>query len=195
VTDVIKADAKKTIGNEPVEKAPEINVALLRGVLEYIKAHPQTWQQESWFWVVNPDGKFTPHVQTVTVEEVNSCETAFCFAGHAAIIEGFPMPPHDNYKPWERFVSDTSHGVVGWGEYEGKAGYVEGVDAYAAKVLGLDYDVAEELFSAGNTLEDLEKMVEYLEECAKTGEVPDWYTLSEIRGEEEYDDYSYEDED
>ena len=45
-----------------------MNVENFKRVLDHIKAHPETWNQEKWH-----------------------CGTAHCFAGHAQIMSGHPI--------------------------------------------------------------------------------------------------------
>lgn len=165
VKTVIRPDAKPDIGTTPAVVEDKVNIELLLKTLEYIKAHPQTWKQEAWFWHrSNASGEVIPHLVEIDMEEVNSCGSAMCFAGHAALIEGFPAPPKSNTLPWER-------------EVDGEP-YPEAVDSFAAKRLGLPYEVAEELFDSQNTLEVLEAMVQKIVDS--NGNVY-WADLADIR--------------
>jgi hypothetical protein len=161
---IVKPDAKPPVGTTPTVEEETVNVKLLQDVLNYIKAHPQSWRQTDWYMVLDwQKREIVPHLVEVEYSEVNSCGTAMCFAGHAALMEGFPAPPKTG--PWVRDVDGKA-----WGE---------GVDEFARKRLGLSYDVAEELFDGDNTIEVLEKMVEEIIEN------PDvhFYTLVDIRDE------------
>lgn len=121
------------------------NVELLRETLQYIKNNPQSWRQDVWFTHIDPEtGRRVESVIEVEVEEVNSCNTAFCFAGHAALKSGFPAPPKESYSQWTA-------------EIDGKTVHV---DTYAASKLGITYDQADVLFSGENSLEDIETIVE-----------------------------------
>lgn len=137
------------VGNAPVEKHEGINIALLQEIMTFIKDHPTTWYQESWFRVVDRKTgmeAYVPEVEEVT--EVNSCGTSFCFAGHVALAQGFPAPPKLNHIAWERPVDGS------W--------YNESVEEFAQKVLGLTSGQADALFDSENTMEDLERMVQTL---------------------------------
>ena len=121
------------------------NVELLRETMQYIKNNPQSWRQDVWFTHLDPEtGRRTHELVEVEVEEVNSCKTAFCFAGHAALKSGFPSPPKDSYTNWIAEIN----GENVW------------VDAYAARQLGITYDQAEVLFAGENSMEELEVLVE-----------------------------------
>lgn len=142
---IVKPDAKPPVGTTPTVEEEQVNVKLLKDVLNYIKTHPQSWRQDDWYMVIDWEKReVVPHLVEIEYTEVNSCGTAMCFAGHAALMEGFPAPPKGG--PWVRPVDGED--------------YPEGVDQFARKRLGLDYDVAEELFDGTNTLEVLEKMIE-----------------------------------
>lgn len=156
--------------NEVTVEHEGINYELLDAIMDYIKNHPQTWMQESWFKMIDLEtGKVRYESQIQEVEEINSCGAAFCFAGHVALAEGFPAPPKDNYSSWERIVNPEST------EY-----YYESVDEFATKRLGLNYDQADALFSADNSMETLEKMVKAL------------HLAPNVDGETLYDLYAYD---
>ena len=120
------------------------NIELLDKVLDYIKTHPQEWRQSSWYAILNPDGTLLDG--DIVVDE--PCGTAFCFAGHAAMMTGFPKPPTYNGAIWT--------GVVDGREYF--------VDTWAARVLDLTPDQADILFESRNTLEELETIVNAIKE-------------------------------
>lgn len=133
----------------------EINFTLLGEILEYIKNHPLTWEQEAWFRIVDLNtGHIRYESEVQNVQEINSCGAAFCFAGHVALAEGFPAPPKDNNHNWERKIFKKDDRET-WTEYEG-------VDDFARKRLGLTYDQAGVLFGSGNSIEDLEVIIEAL---------------------------------
>lgn len=161
---IVKPDAKPPVGTTPTVEEEQVNVKLLKDVLNYIKTHPQSWRQEDWYMVIDWEKReVVPHLVEIEYTEVNSCGTAMCFAGHAALMEGFPAPPKTGN--WTRRVDGED--------------YPEGVDQFARKRLGLDYDVAEELFDGSNTLEVLEKMIEEI----IADPTVEYYVLSDIREE------------
>lgn len=128
-----------------------INVKLLREVLQYIETHPQKWNQQAWFKVgQRSNGEPIFNKVTLQFEEVNSCNTSMCFAGHAALMSGFDAPPKNDYLMWR-----------GWGPGLRKAETMD-VDEYAREVLGLTFEQADVLFQGENTLEDLKEIVENL---------------------------------
>lgn len=148
-----KYRAKKPIGTAPVHEAAKINYNLLDEIMSFIREHPTTWVQDSWYRNVDTEtGRSIIVIRTEEVEDANTCGTSFCFAGHTAIHEGFPYPPKDDRQAWERKVVDE------YGEYE------EDVRDFAIKVLGLDYDQADSLFDADNSMDNLEVMVQALHE-------------------------------
>lgn len=178
------ADAKKNVGRTPTVVEENLNVELLRKTMDYIATHPQVWHQGSWFWIYDSDkDTVIPHQVEITYEEVNSCNTAFCFAGHAALMEGFIAPPSNTYKAWTRQVD-----VKGSDDW-----HYEDVDEFARKRLGLSSDVANELFAAENTIQDLKDMVNLIIE--KNGDVS-YEELDEIRNaNEELEDEDEDSED
>lgn len=123
-----------------------VNVPLLQETLEHIKNNPQSWYQNAWFSWVDSSGEVHTYNHFIKIEEINSCGSAFCFAGHAALKEGFPNPP----KPTE-----VSSVYAPWVNEDG----VEVMD-FARGKLGLSFGQASILFGAGNSLEDLEKIVD-----------------------------------
>ena len=120
------------------------NIELLDKVLDYIKTHPQEWRQSSWYAILTPDGTLLTDDDMVD----EPCGTAFCFAGHAAMMTGFPKPPSHNGDIWT--------GVIDGREYF--------VDSWAERVLDLTDDQADILFQSGNTLDDLETIVNAIKE-------------------------------
>ena len=149
--DLPKYKAKEAVGNKVVPAHKGINYELLDEILSFIKAHPQTWVQDSWYKNVDPETGFSwVSVHTEEVTEENSCGTSFCFAGHTAIHEGFPSPPMNNTYPWTRQVQD------------GEDTYTQEANDFARDLLGLDYDQADALFDSENSLQDLDTMIQVL---------------------------------
>jgi hypothetical protein len=142
---------KEPVGDKPTEVSENLNVELLLRVFEFIKTHPTTWYQSDWFKVVDREtGTAKTYLETFEVEEVNSCGTSFCFAGHVALAEGFPAPPKVNGRYWSRDVNSLD-------------GFdTERVEEFAQKRLGLTYVQSEALFAPDNEMKDLERMVHTL---------------------------------
>lgn len=161
------------------ESGRTLNVDLLKKVLEYIKTHPQQWRQSVWFKWTNEITRHPVTVeQIIDVQEVNSCGSAFCFAGHTALMTGFVAPPKENHRVWA-----DENGVE--------------VDDHARIVLGLTLAQASVLFDPSNTMEDLEIIVDRLIENPKitTRDLVDG--LSYDGGEDEWydeDDEDYDEE-
>lgn len=141
------------VGNKEIPTRNPMNLELLDQTLAFIKAHPLTWDQDSWFRITTVDGDIYYQKEKETVEEQNSCSSSFCFAGHVAISQGFPFPPKDNGQDWERSVLHLDENPEDTYEYR------EGVSEFAEKVLGLTPSQADLLFAGKNTLEDLETIV------------------------------------
>lgn len=103
-----------------------VNVPLLRQTLDYIKTHPQEWDQEVW-------------------RQVRPCGTVACFAGWACALNGDRFNPDD----WDFVITDES-------------GVSFPIEDRAREILGLTIGDADWLFDGGNTLDDLEQIVEEL---------------------------------
>lgn len=100
-----------------------VNVELLRKTMDHIRENSHLWNQRNWY-------------------NANPCGTTMCFAGHAAVLAGFPQPPHDNGKAW---IHNGKH-----------------VCTYAKEVLGISHLQANRLFQGRNDLQDLENLVEHI---------------------------------
>lgn len=122
-----------------------LNVELLQDTMKHIKENPQTWNQNVWFVHLDENGHRAELAVTVEMTEVNSCNTAFCFAGHAALKSGFPAPPQNGLS-W--------YGAVDGEHYE--------ASDYARQKLGISWTQADILFNGQNTMEDLEVLVDAL---------------------------------
>lgn len=158
------------------------NEKLLLETLEYIKTHPQQWDQSVWgIWTDEVTGHPEVIESIVSVEEINSCGSAFCFAGHAALRTGFPPPPKVNNAMW----TDSN------GRF---------VDDHARTVLGLTWGQADVLFSPENSMDNLETLVtaiienpeidqEELEKLVDRYESD--YCCADCEGDGDYDEDSY----
>lgn len=140
------------VGSKPAVYSEGLNVDLLEEIFNFISEHPLTWRQASWYAILDKEtGVWKHDLRVEDVQELNSCGTSFCFAGHVALREGFPNPPLQNNEEWGRMVL---HGVD---DEE-----FELVDEFAAKRLGLDSDQAGALFDGDNDLDDLRFMIDVL---------------------------------
>lgn len=124
----------------------EPNAELAYKVLDYIRAHPEEWDQRTWY-------------------TKNMCGTAACFAGWSVILAGGKivdvatavLNPHyraviDSMPPMD--IEDAANDVLG---------IESGGVPYAARDCGCensDCPIVHNLFGATNTLEDLEEFVE-----------------------------------
>jgi len=111
-----------------------VNVDLLDRTLAQIEAHPETWEQRSY-----------------------RCESGMCFAGWAALLAGGRWAEPEN--SWngclvaeDDDLPEHTHGC----DYGGP-----GVHAHerAQRVLGLHEAIADELFCAGNDIDDIRRIV------------------------------------
>lgn len=153
------------------------NNELLEKTMKYIEENPQTWRQESWYAWIDEDGDLVSESIDVEVTEVNSCGSAFCFAGRAALFEGFPEPPKSNSMSWVMPIGDSPYGVM--------------VDEFARARLGLTWDQASMLFNPSNTMEDLRKMVDAIKDDPDVDE-DDLRKLVSWTDDDEDDDCSCE---
>lgn len=113
------------------------NVPLLRKVLEHIEAHPEEWDQGTW-----------------------RCETAMCFAGHAADIAGAQWVGKGKYLLADPDI-DPPEKIRSTG--------VTTASARAVQVLGITWEQANGLFVGSNTLDDLRRIVgELIEQAGAT---------------------------
>jgi hypothetical protein len=112
-----------------------INFPLLWKVYDHIVAHPDEWMQRQWA------------VKTTT----SSCGTAFCVAGHAAVMTGHTIA-------WDDDLVLTAY-VVAPGTLPDLT-----IENVAKRELGLTSDEADVLFRATNTLEDIHDILMAWEE-------------------------------
>lgn len=121
---------------------PERNVELLRDTMKWIEEHPGEHDQERW---------------------VNACGTAFCYAGHAALLAGATRPDalgfgiHWGINPVTfKSVTDTYTGLLATDNIP--------VDEFAARQLGITFEESEVLFDGDRTTAELRALVDAL--CA-----------------------------
>lgn len=121
------------------------NVPLMRKITDYIKANPQTWYQRLWA-VVIPKGKLVPYYspsRDLVVREsaqANACGTAYCIAGHAAMMSEDPLKFNG-----ETPTSDTVQGYT--------------APERARHELGLSSIEAGRLFSGDNSWGRIKKLM------------------------------------
>lgn len=132
------------------EELPRPNLPLLRKVLDHIDAHPNEWYQSE--WGIRTDS----YPLTFIDGNAPACGTAFCIAGHAAVMSG---------------------ATPVWGE-EGNLSYIRppgggfaDVQEFARKALGLTHDEASSLdglFAAENDRDEIQRHAEAI--AARAGE-------------------------
>lgn len=115
--------------------APTPNLPLLWATLEEIQSHPENWNQG--LWRTNADDGVLP--------EGNTCGTAYCFAGTAAVLAGHVV----NANGFVRYGLGRTH-----------------VSLVAEAELGLDALTADELFDGTNDLDDIQRVVKEITERA-----------------------------
>ena len=115
--------------------APTPNAELAWRVLDHIDAHPETWDQSWWFIVTD-------------------CGTTGCFAGWTCVLSG---DTPDTPGPIGALAIGEGSSMV---ELAQQGGYRHAADR-AAELLGFGANDAraDELFGAGNTREDLGRLV------------------------------------
>lgn len=159
------------VGTKPLERKDHIDYKLLDEMIDFIDKHPTTWRQGSWFQTVDTKTGAEKYVVKIeTVEELNSCGSSFCLAGHVALRTGFPAPPLKNTQEWERKVDGQS--------------WTESVAVFAAKQLGVTDSQAEALFAGENKLIDIKRMAILLKIDPTVSE----YQLAEVRNDFGWDD-------
>lgn len=130
--------------DELLQLNDEINVPLLRKTLEYVTEHPEEWRQ--WTWGARVSSL--------------SCGTAGCFAHHAARLDGGELVGVAHVVAESE---DPRHLVQ---TLNGRR--VIHVAERAVRVLGLGRN-AHGLFYAGNSLQDLRRIVDKLIREAEGG--------------------------
>lgn len=120
---------------------PVRNVKLLQTTMNYVEKHPEQHDQTNW---------------------VNHCNTAFCYAGHAAIIAGATRPPNEA-TAWGNYwmVNPETLESHASGAYDA-ADRSLAVDEFAAKELGITMAEAEALFDGDRTITGLRTLVDAL---------------------------------
>lgn len=127
--------------NQPVD-LPERNVTLLQNTMKFIEEHPEQHNQAHW---------------------VTACGTAFCYAGHAAILSGASLPQGDVMDLGQYWIIDlVSLQSRGGNAYDIRDGVALPVDVFAAERLGITDDEAEVLFEGDRTITGLRALVDAL---------------------------------
>ena len=129
----------------------EINTQMLHLVYKEIKTFPKAWNQNT--WAVDFDK--LADLPGIKEFKRNRCGTAYCFAGHAALLAGYEIA-------WDDFGESSS--VTDKNE----RGHARSISEVAAEVLGLEESQRLDLFAGGNSLENIRQyIIDY------TGEDPD----------------------
>lgn len=135
-----------------------VNVKLLRETLEFIKAHPNDWDQDFWRWMPDPEDN-----------EPERCGTVMCFAGWAAELGGcrWVAKPHQAYAEYVQSNEADRRWLErnpdrGWAFATVKGRQAVSVQVRAQRVLGLNDEQASLLFNGSNDLDVLEGIVDEL---------------------------------
>ena len=112
----------------------------LDAIIAELKAHPEKHRQDVY---VRFEGETAP-----TVTPALDCGSAFCIAGAAVARAGVGITWFRSGDVW--YANDTTQlDAYGWGK---------SISWVAMELLGLPYAVADELFAADNTMEDIERI-------------------------------------
>lgn len=110
---------------------PTPNTAELVAIYQYIKAHPEEWDQ----------GVYAKRT---------ACGTAYCIAGHAAVRAG--------WKPlWPRREGNATANCLDGPRDDD--GWLPLFDDVARDILGLTAGQASNLFDAGNGIDDIRDLI------------------------------------
>ncbi|SRR6266576_6012799 len=119
------------------------NAERLWATYRHIEAHPETWDQSMWH-----------------------CGTSFCFAGHGAVtIAGAPI--HSPGTMYGSGVTLREEDADAFEYYD--AGDVVSIQQYAQVYFDLTGRQAEGLFSAGNSLSHIKRLIEMYTDTTLTG--------------------------
>lgn len=128
------------------------NMPLLRKVYEEIVHNPENWRQSNWVTAtLTTEARVAligaRELPATVLEQQWHCGTAYCFAGHAAVMSG-----------WQPLVEAYQYsGTVVAGEMATHADHDEKhyIEDVAQHELGLTDDEADNLFAAGNDIDDI----------------------------------------
>lgn len=140
-----------------------LNRDLLFRTLEEIEKFPETHDQNGWF---------KPVERPVPSKDGELCNTSFCFAGHAAVLDGVAHPEPEErlgkaFRVRQRadwYVQPETRESIMCEDYEAvlaaqEAGAVS-IETYARGLLGLTFDQKEELFYCYGGHVELREIVE-----------------------------------
>jgi hypothetical protein len=134
-----------------------VNVQTLQQGLDHIEAHPEEWQQKSWFSPKRPPARLSSSWFPEARPRILTCETAACLAGTVTKQAGYlpVIKPMDSWV-WRVILPSDLDGrnfaELSSYEIEGLSGEIPVV---AAELLGLTASEADVLFHEDNTRLDL----------------------------------------
>jgi hypothetical protein len=124
---------------QPPANLPKRNVQLLRATIDYIDTHPEQHSQDDW---------------------VNECGTAFCYAGHAALLAGATRPGLEITRENTWYVDTRTLTSVTSRYYSDLDDEVITVSEFAEQQLGLNVNESDIMFSEGRTRAELHALVD-----------------------------------
>jgi hypothetical protein len=127
---------------------PEKNFELMDQTLGVIESNLGRWDQLHW----GVRRALPERRQREKELKRHVCETAFCFAGHTALIARPDLPWVERDK-WRHVIA--VHDSV----TDPKTGYSTSMKAVAMEALGLYYDEAELLFDGENSLPKIKRII------------------------------------
>jgi hypothetical protein len=142
-----------------MQKMP--NTPELEAVYDLIVVKPEAWNQCSWVDDA-PDAtqfEIDPAGRLVVSNEVNICETTFCFAGHALLRAGFPVVRWGGSLAFARHDFDCDVEPVTAFEVLNS----DEIHETARDLLGLTDREARRLFEAENDIDDIRRILDSIE--------------------------------
>jgi hypothetical protein len=139
---------------------PVPNLPLLRKVLAQIDAEPWTWEQRTWavLWRT-PAGANLRQARADQNQIPETCGTAFCIAGHTALMEGWsPIWCGVN----EDFDFMPGRARTNWVKYDGDGREVDRryIASIAGEALGLTEGERIALFDEFNSRSRIQQIAE-----------------------------------
>lgn len=132
----------------------DVNVPMLRKVMDHIDAYPDEHEQGSWVWDYN---RMPPELLQTVAFKAPACGTAMCFAGHAVHMAGGEMI-FANPGAFQTVTCKLD-------------GLVDTIENTATEVLGLPYGVAQYLFESARTQDELRDAVRLIEHAVSEREI------------------------
>ncbi len=137
------------------EEPPVPNLPLLRKILDKIDTDPESWVQGCWGMEWNSiTGDIIADQHRQLGRAHTACGTAYCIAGHAAILTG-----------WKPSTWSLGEASAYWEHEDGRE---RRISVIGRDALGLTGEEAEMLFSGGNSRAEVQLLAEII--AARAGE-------------------------